>query len=189
MKPTDVQSFATPQHLHDWLDKNHATQTELWVRMFKKGSGTPSVDWNDCVLACLCWGWIDGQRQTWDAVSFVQRLTPRRAKSSWSQKNCAHAERLVAEGRMQPAGLLQIEAAKKDGRWGSAYAGSAEMEIPGDFLAALEDNPAAQAFYATLNRANLFAIYHRIVSTKTPEMRARKIDSIVLQLAENRRFH
>src|SRR6187551_1246912 len=144
---TAFQSFETPRQLEQWLKKNHATAPELWVRMFKKGSGTPSVTWDDCVVAALSWGWIDSQKRTLDEVSFLQRLTPRRAKSNWSKRNCEHAERLIAEGRMQPSGLLHVEAARKDGRWEQAYAGSAEMVIPDDFLKELKKVPAAQKFF------------------------------------------
>lgn len=183
------QAFSTPADLDAWLKKHHARETELWVRIFKKGSGVLSVDWNDCVLACLAWGWIDGHKKSLDDASFLQRLTPRRPKSSWSKKNRDHAERLIAEGRMQPPGLAQVEAAKQDGRWESAYAGSADMEIPEDFLRALGKNKAAKAFYATLNRANLFAIYHRLHTAKKPQTRAARIERIVAQLGEGIPLH
>ena len=130
-------AFAAPQQLEKWLKAHHASENELWVRIFKKGSKTPSVTWNDCVVTAIAWGWIDGHKKALDGVSFLQRLTPRRPKSNWSKKNCEHAERLIAEARMQPSGLAQVEAAKKDGRWESAYAGSAGLVIPGDFLQAL----------------------------------------------------
>jgi uncharacterized protein YdeI (YjbR/CyaY-like superfamily) len=186
---TSHLAFETPQQLEDWLSVHHATQAELWVRMYKKGSGTPSVTWEDCVVAALAWGWIDGLRRSLDDVSFVQRLTPRRPKSSWSKKNCEHAERLIAAGRMQPAGLLQVEAARQDGRWEQAYAGSAEMVIPDDFMIELDKSPAAKAFYATLDRRNLYAIYHRVQTAKRAETRQKKIAAIVAQLALGKRFH
>jgi uncharacterized protein YdeI (YjbR/CyaY-like superfamily) len=182
-------AFKTPRDLELWLKENHATETELWVRVYKKGSGTPSVDWNDMVVAGLCWGWIDGQRKALDEVSFVQRMTPRRARSSWSKRNCAHAERLIAEGRMQPAGLTHVEAARRDGRWESAYAGSSEMVIPDDFLAALKKSAAAKTMFATLNRQNLFAIYHRLHTAKRPETRTKRIAAMVAQLASGKPFH
>lgn len=181
--------FATPDALDAWLATHHASARELWVRLYKKDSGTPSVTWEDCVIAALTWGWIDGQKRALDEVSFLQRLTPRRPKSTWSKKNCEHAERLIAEGRMQAAGVAQVDAAKADGRWEQAYAGSAEMVIPGDFLAALADNPAAEAFFATLNRANLFAIYHRLHTAKRPETRQKRITTMIADLASGKRFH
>ena len=98
--------FESPKELERWLRAHHATESELWVRIYKKGSGTPSVTWNDCVVAAIAWGWIDGQKKSGDAHCFLQRLTPRRPNSNWSRKNCEHAERLIAEGRMQPSGLV-----------------------------------------------------------------------------------
>lgn len=186
MKPV---AFKTPLDLERWLKANHATETELWVRVYKKGSGTPSVDWNDMVVAGICWGWIDGQRKALDEVSFVQRMTPRRARSNWSKRNCTHAERLISEGRMQPAGLAHVEAARRDGRWESAYAGSSEMVIPDDFLAALKKSAAAKKLFATLNRQNLFAIYHRLHTAKRPETRAKRIAAMVAQLAAGKTFY
>lgn len=123
-------TFETPEQLHAWLQSNHASKTELWVRIFKKATDQPSVTWDDCVVAAIAWGWIDGIRKSLDDTSFLQRLTPRRARSNWSQKNVQHAERLIEQGRMQPAGLVQVEAARSDGRWATAYAGSATMEMP-----------------------------------------------------------
>jgi len=180
MTPAEYLPFPTPRHLSDWLEANHATARELWVRIYKKQSGTPSVTWEDCVVASLAWGWIDGQKSSLDDVSFLQRLTPRRARSNWSQKNCEHATRLIAEGVMQPAGLAHVEAAKQDGRWESAYASSSGMVMPEDFLAALDGE--TKAFYDTLNRANLFSIYHRIHTAKRPETREKRIAEILRKL-------
>lgn len=179
----DALSFESAAQLDAWLRANHAKVRELWVRIFKKGSGTPSVTWNDCVVVCLAWGWIDGAKRPLDEVSFLQRLTPRRPKSNWSKKNREHAERLIGEGRMQPAGLAHVEAARADGRWDQAYAGSAEMVIPDDFLAALKKDPAATRTYASLGRASLFVIYHRLQTASRPETRARRIVALVAALA------
>lgn len=176
-------TFESPAQLHAWLQAHHAREAELWVRIFKKGSGTPSVTWDDCVLACIVWGWIDGQRKSLDDTAFLQRLTPRRARSNWSQKNVQHAERLIAEGLMQAPGLAQVEAARADGRWASAYAGSADMVIPEDFLAALQQDPAALAFYATLKRQQLFSIYYRLTSAKRAETRQKRMAELLDTLA------
>lgn len=176
-------TFESTAQLHAWLQAHHASETELWVRIFKKGTGLPSVTWDDCVVAALTWGWIDGVRNALDDTSFLQRLTPRRGRSNWSQKNVQHAERLIAQGRMQAAGLAQVEAARSDGRWATAYAGSATMEIPEDFLAALQQDPAAQAFYATLKRQHLFTIYHRLHSAKRPETRLKRMAELLAKLA------
>ncbi|EGF91009.1 hypothetical protein ABI_24220 [Asticcacaulis biprosthecium C19] len=176
-------AFETPDHLYEWLRSNHATATELWVRMYKKGTGTPSVNWEECVVTALAWGWIDGVRRTLDEVSFLQRLSPRRTKSSWSQKNRDHVDCLIAEGRMQPAGLVHVQAAKADGRWDAAYAGSADMVMPQDFLDPLHANPAAQAFFDTLSRSAKFIIYYRLHSAKRPETRAKRLADILDRLS------
>jgi uncharacterized protein YdeI (YjbR/CyaY-like superfamily) len=189
MDSTEARPFETPDQLEQWLEANHETQRELWVRMFKKDSGTPSVNWNDCVIAAITWGWIDGQRKSLDEISFLQRLTPRRAKSNWSKKNCEHAERLILEGRMKPPGLAHVHAARQDGRWEQAYSGSADMVIPEVFLEELHKNPEAERFFATLDRRNLYAIYHRIQTAKRPETRARRIAQVVAQLARGEAFH
>nr|WP_315471790.1 YdeI/OmpD-associated family protein [uncultured Rhodoferax sp.] len=182
MSKATHQNFETPEHLHTWLQANHASETELWVRIYKKGTGLPSVAWEDCVVAALAWGWIDGQRKSLDDSAFLQRLTPRRARSNWSQKNVQHAERLIAQGLMQAPGLAQVEAARADGRWASAYAGSATMEIPEDFLAALQQDPAALAFYGTLKRQQLFSIYYRLTSAKRPETRQERMAEMLAKL-------
>lgn len=183
------RSFATPSELEQWLELHHATEKELWICMFKKASGTPSVAWNDCVVAALAWGWIDGQRKAKDEVSFLQRFTPRRARSTWSKRNCEIAERLIAEGRMRPAGLLHVEAARSDGRWDAAYAGSADMALPDDFLVALRESRAATKTFDTLDRANLFAIYHRLQTARTVQTRTKRIHDIVALLAAGKRLH
>ena len=176
------QTFETPEQLHAWLQANHSSEIGLWVRIFKKATGQPSVTWDDCVVAAIAWGWIDGIRKSLDDTSFLQRLTPRRARSNWSQKNVQHAERLIAQGRMQSAGLVHVEAARSDGRWAAAYAGSATMEMPEDFLAALQQNPVAHAFYATLKRQSLFTIYHRLQSAKRAETREKRMMALLAKL-------
>lgn len=184
-----MSSFETLQQLEEWLRLNHRTERELWVRIFKRGSGTPSIKWDDCVVAAISWGWIDGQRKSFDEVSFLQRLTPRRAKSNWSKKNTEHGERLIAEGRMQPSGLVHVEAARRDGRWEQAYSGSAEMVMPDDFLKELRKIPAAKQMFETLDRGSLFVIYHRIKTAKRLETRTKRIRNILAQLASGKSFH
>jgi uncharacterized protein YdeI (YjbR/CyaY-like superfamily) len=176
-------TFEAPEQLYAWLEVNHASETELWVRIFKKATGQPSVTWEDCVAAAIRWGWIDAVRKSLDETSFLQRLTPRRARSNWSQKNVQHAERLIEQGRMQAAGLAHVEAARNDGRWATAYAGSATMVMPEDFLAALQNDPAAHAFYATLKRASQFTIYHRLHNAKRPETRQKRMAEFLAKLA------
>jgi uncharacterized protein YdeI (YjbR/CyaY-like superfamily) len=144
---------------------------------------SPSVTWDDCVVTAICWGWIDGLRKALDDTSFLQRLTPRRARSNWSQKNVQHAKRPIERGRMQAAALAYVEAALSDGRWATAYAGSATMVMPEDFLAALQNDPAAHAFYATLKRQSQFTIYHRLHRAKRPETRHKRMAELLAKLA------
>ncbi|WP_244471064.1 YdeI/OmpD-associated family protein [Microvirga massiliensis] len=147
------------------------------------------MTWTDCVVEAIRFGWIDAQKLPLDAVSFLQRLTPRKPKSNWSSKNREHATRLIAEGRMTPAGLTHVEAAKTDGRWENAYSGSAEMTIPRDFLDALATMPAAKAFFETLDRKNLYPIYYRLHTAKRPETRAKRMAQILAQLDRGERFY
>lgn len=182
-------SFPDAAALGDWLAAHHGAADELWVRIYKAGSGVASVTWNDCVVEALRFGWIDGHKKPLDGGSFLQRLSPRKGKSAWSARNKDHAERLIAEGRMTPAGLAHVEAAKADGRWTAAYAGQAGMVIPGDFLAALETRPAAKAFFASLDRKNLYPIYYRLQTAKKPETRAKRMAAILEQLERGERFH
>ena len=187
--PQAPLAFKTASRLADWLEKHHATSTELWVRIFKAGAGVPSVTWDDCIVESIRVGWIDGQKKPFDEASYLQRLSPRKKNSNWSARNCRHATALIAEGRMRPAGLAEVEAAKSDGRWDTAYAGSADMTIPQDFIDALKGVPAAKAFFATLDRRNLFSIYYRLQTAKKPETRARRIAQIVAKLDRGEKFH
>jgi uncharacterized protein YdeI (YjbR/CyaY-like superfamily) len=182
-------AFEAALALGDWLTKHHQSERELWVQIFWIGSGRPSVNWTDCVIEAIRFGWIDGQKLPLDGTSFLQRLTPRKPKSNWSAKNREHATKLVAEGRMTPAGLAHVEAAKADGRWESAYAGSATMTIPQDFLDALEERPVAKAFFQTLDRKNLYPIYYRLHTANRPETRAKRLAQILAQLDRGERFH
>jgi uncharacterized protein YdeI (YjbR/CyaY-like superfamily) len=182
-------AFKNASKLGDWLEKHHRTATELWVQIFKSAAGVPSVTWDDCVVESIRVGWIDGQKKSYDDKSYLQRLTPRKVNSNWSARNCRHATALMAEGRMLPAGLAQVEAAKSNGRWDTAYAGSTDMTIPQDLLDVLEDMPAAKEFFATLDRKNLFSIYYRLQTAKKPETRARRITQIVAKLDRGEKFH
>jgi uncharacterized protein YdeI (YjbR/CyaY-like superfamily) len=185
----DSVSFGNAAELSEWLMNHHQHSSEVWVRIFKKGSGRQSVTWTDCVIEAIRFGWIDGQKRPLDEASFLQRLTPRKQKSSWSARNREHATRLIAEGRMTPAGLAHVDAAKAGGQWDSAYEGSATMTIPQDFLDALEAMPAAKAFFQTLDRKNLYSIYYRLHTAKRPETRARRLSQILAQLDRGERFH
>ena len=184
--PTKIRPFKDDAAFDAWLRRHHDRDTEIWVRMYKKGSGTPSIDWPKAVDVALCWGWIDGIRKSLDAESFLQRFTPRRPKSVWSQVNREHVARLIAEGRMQPSGLKQVDAAKADGRWDAAYAPirtASQASLPDDLRAAIEANPKAAGTFATLGRMNLFALAFRTNSMKTAAGRAKKIETLVAMLA------
>ncbi|TCP30144.1 uncharacterized protein YdeI (YjbR/CyaY-like superfamily) [Sphingomonas sp. BK235] len=159
------------------------------MRIYKDGSGQRSVTWTDCVVEAIRFGWIDGLKRSADERSYLQRLTPRRPGSNWSAKNRDHAERLIAEGRITPAGLVLIEAARAEGRWDIAYEGSATMVIPQDLLDALAARPEAKAFFQTLDRKNLYPIYYRLQTAKRPETRPRRVQHLLEQLARGERFH
>ncbi|QQL44137.1 YdeI/OmpD-associated family protein [Sulfuriroseicoccus oceanibius] len=180
--PAKVLSFASPYHLGRWLEVNHASESELWVKMFKKGAGVASVTWDEVVVESLCWGWIDGVKKSLDEMSYLQRITPRKAKSNWSKRNREHVERLIAEGRMKEPGLVHVRAAQADGRWENAYVAS-EMEVAEDFLAALENEPVARRFYETLTKSSRYAIAYGLTSAKRPETRQRRFAKFMSQLA------
>jgi uncharacterized protein YdeI (YjbR/CyaY-like superfamily) len=174
--------FVTPEDWAAWLADHHASRDEVWVKIYKKSSGIPSIDWAQAVVEALAWGWIDGVKKSVSETEWGQRFTPRRAGSAWSQTNRAHAERLIAEGRMRPAGLVHVAAAQANGRWDSAYAGSAK-DMPEDFLQALEEGPqAARDEYAGLNARNRYAIYYRLTTAKRPETRAKRVAEFIARL-------
>ena len=183
--PTDlpVLAFADQAALEAWLEAEHATAPGLYVKIAKKGSGVPSVNWEQMVEVLLCFGWIDGRANRIDDSFYVQRITPRRPKSVWSMKNVATVERLIAEGRMRPAGLAAVEAAKADGRWERAYAGPATITVPDDLTAALDAVPAARAAFDALNGQNRYAVLHRVHTAATEKTRAKRIAALVDQLA------
>jgi uncharacterized protein YdeI (YjbR/CyaY-like superfamily) len=165
---------------------NHARETEIWLRIYKKGAGKPTVTNAQALDVALCWGWIDGIRKAFDDASFLQRYTPRRARSMWSQINREHVARLTAAGRMKPPGQWQVDAAKADGRWDAAYApirAASEASIPDDLRAAIDATPKARQTFQTLGRQNLFALAFRTNAMRTLAGRARKIASLVAMLA------
>lgn len=184
-----ASAFERSEDLAIWLAEHRASSNELWVRIYKAGSGQRSVSWTECVVEAIRFGWIDGLKRSGDEHYYLQRLTPRRNGSSWSAKNRVHAERLIAEGRMTPAGLAQVEAARVGGRWETAYEGSAAMVIPQDFLDALAALPEAEAFYRTLDRKNLYSIYYRLQTAKRPDTRERRMRQILEQLSRGERFN
>lgn len=173
MTPTKTMSFPTPQDFGSWLKKHHNSETELWIKIYKKGCDKQSVTWNEVVIEALCWGWIDGIKKSLDDESYLQRVTPRKANSNWSKRNKEHVERLIKENRMQAAGLAHVEAAQKDGRWQNAYTAS-EIEVPEDFINALEHNPIAKAFYNSLTKSYRYIIAHGLTSAKKADTRKRR---------------
>ena len=179
---TRIHAFEDSTAFHDWLAANHATEPELWLKIYKKGSGQKSINWEEAVIEALCWGWIDGVKKSYDDQAYLQRFTPRRPKSNWSKRNREHVERLIAEGRMQEVGMVHVRAAQADGRWDSAYAPASEMTIPDDFLTALDERPAAKEFFATLNKQNLFTIYIGLQTAKKPETRQRRFEKFLTML-------
>jgi len=166
-----------------WLRSNHAKSDGVWLVMAKKGTTTPtSLTYDQALDEALCYGWIDGQARSRDATTRLQRWTPRRKRSNWSKRNTGIAERLIKEGRMQPAGLAEIERAKGDGRWAAAYAGPATVEVPEELSAALRARPRAKAMFEILSSQNRYAILYRIHDAKRPETRARRIEQFVAML-------
>jgi uncharacterized protein YdeI (YjbR/CyaY-like superfamily) len=183
--PDKIRSFRTEAAFESWLRKNHARETEVWVRIYKKNSGVPSITPAEALDVVLCWGWIDGIRKSFDDESFLQRYTPRRGKSIWSQINREHVARLTAAGRMTEHGQRQVDAARADGRWEAAYAplrSASKDTIPPDLRAAIEASPRARKIFRTLGRRNLFALAFRTNNMKTPAGRAKKIAALVAML-------
>ncbi|WP_437953970.1 YdeI/OmpD-associated family protein [Sorangium sp. So ce296] len=181
-----IKSFPTEAELEAWMAANHAQETELWLRIYKKGSGVPTVTQPQALDVALCWGWIDGIRKSLDESSFLQRYTPRKSRSVWSQINRDHIARLTAAGRMTPHGQRQVDAAKADGRWDAAYApmrSATAATLPDDLRAAIEANPRAREALQGLGRQNLFALAFRMSNMKTPAGRAKKIADLVAMLA------
>jgi uncharacterized protein YdeI (YjbR/CyaY-like superfamily) len=184
--PTKIRSFRSEADLERWMKANHAREPELWLRIYKKDSGEPTVTTAQALDVALCWGWIDGIRKSFDDQSFLQRYTPRRARSMWSQINRDHIARLTAAGRMTPHGQRQVDAAKADGRWEAAYApirSASAATVPEDLRAAIEANPRARKTFSTLGKVNLFALAFRTNHMKTPAGRAKKIAALVAMLA------
>jgi uncharacterized protein YdeI (YjbR/CyaY-like superfamily) len=184
-----VLELAAAKEWEDWLAQHHGTAKGAWLRFAKKGVDVASVTYPEAVEVALCHGWIDGQAAGLDESFWLQRFTPRGPHSKWSQINCARAERLIESGRMQPSGLAAIEAARQDGRWDAAYAPPSTATVPPDLQAALDANPEAAAFFATLSGSNRYAVLYRIEDAKRPETRARRIQHFVEMLTRGQTLH
>jgi uncharacterized protein YdeI (YjbR/CyaY-like superfamily) len=174
-----ILAFASQDEWEAWLDAEHAGSDGVWLKFAKKGSGVETVVYAEAVVVALCYGWIDSQVKTLDERFYLQKFTPRRAKSKWSRINRDKIEELTKQGRMKPAGLEQVELAKADGRWEAAYAPPSSMEVPDDLQAALDASPKAAEFWAGLNKSNRFAILYQLQDAKKPETRARRLEKFV----------
>ena len=191
MKPTElpILPFADKKKWASWLVKQHQKSNGVWLQLAKKDSGIPSVTYDEAVDVALCYGWIDGQKKSYDDKYWLQKFTPRGSKSIWSKINTEKAERLIASGEMKPAGLRAIEAARQDGRWEAAYASQKNISIPEDFQAALDQNRKAKAFFSTLKSAERYSILFRIQTAKKPETRAKRIQQFVEMLERKEKAH
>jgi uncharacterized protein YdeI (YjbR/CyaY-like superfamily) len=184
-----VLPFETAAAFERWLAKQHRSATVVWIKHAKKGTGMASITWSEAVDVALCYGWIDGQSKSLDDRHFVQRYTPRRGASVWSKLNRERVARLIAAGRMQSAGLAEIERAKADGRWEAAYDSPKTAAVPEDLARALAKRPAAKAAFATLDATNRYAILHRLMTAKQPETRARRLATFVEMLEAGKTLH
>jgi uncharacterized protein YdeI (YjbR/CyaY-like superfamily) len=186
---SEVMLFASKKDWAAWLKKNHRTTSGLWLRIAKKGSDLQSVSHKEALEVALCYGWIDAQKRPESAGAWRERFVPRGARSLWSKINREAALALIAAGEMKTAGLEAIETAKKNGQWEAAYDPPKTSAVPDDLQAALDDNPSAKAFFATLNATNRYSVLWRIQTVKRAETRTRKIEQMVAMLERGEKFH
>jgi uncharacterized protein YdeI (YjbR/CyaY-like superfamily) len=172
-----------------WLDKNHASSPGVWLKLAKKASGIPSVNYDEALGVALCYGWIDGQKKSYDESSWLQKFTPRGIKSIWSKVNREKLQEIIESGQMKPAGLEAVERAKQDGRWDAAYDSQSRASVPSDFQAELDRNAKAKAFFATLNSTNRYAILFRIQTAKKAETRAKRIEQFIRMLENHEKLY
>ncbi len=184
-----VLLFATAGDFEAWLEDNHAESEGLWLKIAKKGAPEPSVTYAEALELALCFGWIDSQKRGHDETHFLQRFTPRRPHGRWSRINRDKAEELIAGGAMRPAGMAEVEAAKRDGRWDAAYEGQRTAKVPADLQRALDTNAAAREFFAELDSANRYAIVYRLDDAKKPETRERRLRKFVAMLERGEKLH
>lgn len=184
-----VITFATQAEFERWLAEHFTCQAGLWMKIAKKASGITSISHLEALDVALCYGWIDGQRRALDDDYFLQKFTPRRARSKWSQVNREKVARLIAAGRMQPPGLAQIEAAQADGRWAAAYEPPSRISVPEDLQARLDEHPDARDFFERLDSRNRYAILYRLHDAKRPETRARRLEQFVAMLVKGEKLY
>lgn len=189
IKETDVHLFPNAGAWHAWLKRNHAKNGGVWLRIGKKNSGLVTLTYDEAVETALCHGWIDAIRKAYDEESFVQRFTPRKPRSIWSQVNRERAIGLIKAGAMMPAGLAAVEVAKANGQWDRAYSPGSTITEPKDLLAALRKSPRAKAFYKELNAQNRFSILHRLEKSVKPETRAKRLTQYIAMLERGERLH
>ncbi len=189
MKDYEIRAFKDAPEWRRWLDDNHSSVDGVWIMIYKKATKIATVTHADALDEALCYGWIDGQRKGYDEASFLQKFTPRRAKSLWSKRNIEYIDRLTKAGLMMPAGLAEVERAQQDGRWAAAYDKASDMVIPEAFMTELKKSPKALAFFETLNKANTFAIGWRLQTAKTPETLKRRQDKIITMLENGEKLH
>jgi uncharacterized protein YdeI (YjbR/CyaY-like superfamily) len=181
--------FVSQSAWEEWLADNHKVSEGVWIKVAKKGAGIDSVRYPEVLESALCFGWIDGRREALDERHFLQRFTPRRPRSRWSRINRDTAGRLIAEGRMHPAGLAEVERAKQDGRWEAAYEGQRRSTVPDDLQRELDARPKARAFFAELSSQNRYAIIYRLNDAGRPETRARRLAQFVAMLEAGDAIH
>jgi uncharacterized protein YdeI (YjbR/CyaY-like superfamily) len=184
-----IMLFESPEQWEKWLKEHHGESSGVRLQIAKKGADKQTVSYAEALDIALCYGWIDGQKGALDDQFWLQKFTPRRSKSVWSKVNTKKATELIAQGRMQPAGLKEVEAAKQDGRWDAANESQRNSQMPEDFQVELENNPKAKEFFATLNSANRYAIYYRIQSAKKAETRRARIEKFIAMLNEQKKIY
>jgi uncharacterized protein YdeI (YjbR/CyaY-like superfamily) len=182
-------TFRSQREWEDWLEANHEISPGVWLKMAKQGSGVESVSHREALESALCYGWIDARRNALDARFFLQRFTPRGRRSTWSRVNRDKATELEKAGRMKPAGLGEIERARKDGRWEAAYEPQSTATVPDDLQRELDSNPRAREFFAALDSRNRYAILYRLQDAKKPETRARRLAQFVAMLNEGKKLY
>ncbi|MFI7367482.1 YdeI family protein [Streptomyces sp. NPDC050149] len=185
--PENARPFARIAQLESWLEKHHADRTGLWLKIAKRDSRVESVSAAEVIDSVLCFGWIDGQRKSFDAVYYLQRITPRRRRSAWSLINVEKVEALTEAGRMRAAGLAEVEAARSDGRWAAAYPSQSRATVPDDLIAALEADEPARVFFDQLSRSDRYLVLLRLMTATTPEVRAARLQKAVASMAAGRK--
>lgn len=184
-----IHLFAGPDELEAWMEENHGSSEGALLKIAKKGAAEASVTYAEALELALCFGWIDSQKRAFDDRYFLQRFTPRRPRGRWSRINREKAETLIAVGKMRPAGLAEVDAAKADGRWEAAYEGQRTAEAPPDLQRELDANPAARKFFDSLDSANRYAIAYRLGEAKKPETRERRLRKFVAMLERGEKIH